>query len=117
MLQLHTLHLLERLGKPRLVYTGPASNGGSEGTYPSNSAQASVIVPFVATYSPFTNAPNANGGSDQLASLQPSSIKRTYPPASSSPAPSTTGGVAAAGSTHEGGEKKMKLDAEEESEK
>ena len=115
------MHFREHVGKPRLVYTGPASNGGSESSYQSagsGSAQASVIVPFVTTYSPFVNAANTNGGSDQLASLQPSSIKRTYPPASSSPAPATTGGSGIASSTsHEGGEKKIKLDNEEESEK
>ncbi len=96
-------------------HTGQASNGGSESCY-SSGAQASVIVPFVTTYSPFVGTTNSNGGSEQLASLQPSSIKRTYPPASSSPAPSN----AVSGITclsHEGVEKKIKLSTEEESEK
>ena len=103
---------MKRTGKPRLVYTGPASNGGTEGNY--SSGQTSVIVPFVTSYSttPFVSAGSANGSSEQLTSLQPSSIKRTYPPASSSPAPS----IAFPGTT-EGGEKKIKLDTEEESEK
>ena len=109
---------LKRTGKPRLVYTGPASNGGTESSYPSG--QASVIVPFVTTYStPFVSATgSSNGNSEQqLTSLQPSSIKRTYPPASSSPAPSTALPGTAAQMHENNGEKKIKLDTEEESEK
>ncbi len=84
-------------GKPRLVYTGPAANGGggaggSGGAAAGDAAaaaatpysgagggagggQASVIVPFVTSYSSFVGS---NG--ESLATLQPSSIKRTYPP-------------------------------------
>jgi len=109
-------------GKPRLVYTGPAANGGAssseQATY-SSSGQPSVIVPFVTTYSSFVSN-NSNG--EQLATLQPSSIKRTYPPASSSPAPTNAnagggGGVTSVSGTEVTESKKMKMDAEEESEK
>jgi hypothetical protein len=63
-------------------------------------------------------AGNSNGNSEQqLTSLQPSSIKRTYPPASSSPAPSTSLPGTAAQMHENNGEKKIKLDTEEESEK
>lgn len=96
-------------------FEGSSSNGGSESNY-SSGGQASVIVPFVTSYPPFVSAASSNGASEQLASLQPSSIKRTYPPASSSPAP-TNAGSGIIGSNHDGGEKKIKLDAGEESEK
>jgi hypothetical protein len=79
-----------------------------------------VIVPFVTTYStPFVSATgSSNGNSEQqLTSLQPSSIKRTYPPASSSPAPSTALPGTAAQMHENNGEKKIKLYTEEESEK
>ena len=104
------------------MYTGPAANGGAssseQATY-SSSGQPSVIVPFVTTYSSFVSN-NSNG--EQLATLQPSSIKRTYPPASSSPAPTNAnagggGGVTSVSGTEVTESKKMKMDAEEESEK
>lgn len=92
-----------------MVYTGPASNGGSE-TYSNTAAAGSSVisVPFVTNYSPYVNNSNGASGGEQLATLQPSSIKRTYPPASSSPAPNAT-------TCSE--DKKLKLDTEEESEK
>ena len=104
------------VGKPRLVYTGPAANGAASAdtnvvTY--STGQSSVIVPFVTTYSaPFVSS-SSNG--EQLATLQPSSIKRTYPPASSSPAPNATGGSGSQDGA--GQEKKIKIDVDEESEK
>lgn len=98
-----------------MFYTGPTANGGSENNY-LGGTQASVIVPFVTTYSSFVSASNSNGGNESLASLQPSSIKRTYPPASSSPAP-VNAGLGNTGPCFDGNEKKIKLDTEEESEK
>jgi len=95
--------------QPTQLTHGPASNGGSE-TYSNTAAAGSSVisVPFVTNYSPYVNNSNGASGGEQLATLQPSSIKRTYPPASSSPAPNAT-------TCSE--DKKLKLDTEEESEK
>ncbi|EFX65742.1 hypothetical protein DAPPUDRAFT_332896 [Daphnia pulex] len=101
--------------QPTQLAHGPTANGGSENNY-LGGTQASVIVPFVTTYSSFVSASNSNGGNESLASLQPSSIKRTYPPASSSPAP-VNAGLGNTGPCFDGNEKKIKLDTEEESEK
>lgn len=95
-----------------IFFVGSTANGLTETTL--NGSPSSVIVPLVTTYSSYASPNNANGGavSDQFVSLQPGSIKRTYPPATSSPAPANSGFAVSSGQSGEGNDKKIKLDLE-----